>query len=177
MHGVRAVGADTVRGSRVRPQPRTRARSRCAFYTGDQLDLALGRRLRRSRGGLEGRRAARGTGGRASSAAGRNRREPVPGLTRSLLRRDLRDLVSLDAEPGHQSLLAEDEGVNVVLHRGGRPRLVFPSSSRTTLGPTPTSKPLALRKSSSAFAFMKNIAYPYCWPPACSPKDAPVVLS
>jgi hypothetical protein len=36
--------------------------------------------------------------------------------------------------------------------------LAFPSSTSTTLGPTPTSKPFALTKSSRAFWFMKNIA-------------------
>src|SRR6185437_12854873 len=40
---------------------------------------------------------------------------PVP-----LLWRYLRDLVALYAEARHQSLLAEDEGVDVVLQRGGR---------------------------------------------------------
>src|SRR5262250_1040587 len=35
-----------------------------------------------------------------------------------LLRRDLRDLVALHAETGHQSFLAEDEGIDIVLHRG-----------------------------------------------------------
>jgi uncharacterized membrane protein len=37
----------------------------------------------------------------------------------SLLRLDLRDLVALNPEPCHESLLGEDEGVDILLHRGG----------------------------------------------------------
>ena len=29
---------------------------------------------------------------------------------------DLGDLVALDSESGHQSLLAEDEGIDIILH-------------------------------------------------------------
>ena len=52
----------------------------------------------------------------------------------------------------------------------------IPSSTRTTLGPTPTSKPLALTNSSSAFGVHEEHRVAIRWPPACSPKEAPVVL-
>src|SRR4029450_10750750 len=50
-------------------------------------------------------------------------RPPAPdptGPNRALLRIDLRDLVALQAEPGHQALLAENERVDIVLHRRAR---------------------------------------------------------
>src|SRR4029453_3033435 len=51
-----------------------------------------------------------------------------------LLGRDLRDLVALYSEARHQSLLSEDEGVDIVLQRGGggcvRPPLVHQDDAR-----------------------------------------------
>ena len=91
-----------------------------------------------------------------------------------LFRRDLCDLVS-DTETRHQPLLSENEGVDVVLSVLVAVVFARPSSTRTTLGPTPTSKPFALSSCARAVGFMKNIAQPYCWPPACNPNEAPVV--
>ena len=76
----------------------------------------------------------------------------------ALLRGDLRDLVPLDAEAGHQPLLSEDERDDVLLDVLVVVVFAMPSSASTMLGPTPTSKPLALSSSVRAFSFMKNIA-------------------
>ena len=46
IHGLRAVGADTVCRRRIRPQPRTGPHSRCPVHAGCQICLALGLWLR-----------------------------------------------------------------------------------------------------------------------------------
>lgn len=55
------------------------------------------------------------------SFIGLHERRPSP-AEHALLRVDFRDLVALDSNPGHQSLLTEDERVDVILHGRGLPQ-------------------------------------------------------
>lgn len=71
---------------------------------------------------------------------------------------NLGDLRTLEADPSHQTFLAEDEGIDLVLGGRGRERSSCTGLHDDNTRPTPISQPSLLCRYASAASVMKNSA-------------------